>query len=85
MFYKCQVSGRLHVEVWRGTEADEEGSQQENSVDGETQDRKMHCVVRDQIITTTSTSGPFRLILRNVFVTDSSQPRARRDTTQGRS
>lgn len=47
----CQVSGRLHVEVWRGTEGSEEGHSelsdvQQNVTDGESQERKLECVVR---------------------------------------
>lgn len=47
----CQVSGRLHVEVWRGTEGSEEGDSelsdaQQNITDGESQERKLECVVR---------------------------------------
>lgn len=47
----CQVSGRLHVEVWRGTEGPEEGDSelsdaQQNITDGESQERKLECVVR---------------------------------------
>uniref|UniRef100_A0A667YXF1 Kinesin family member 13B n=1 Tax=Myripristis murdjan TaxID=586833 RepID=A0A667YXF1_9TELE len=46
-----EVAGRLHVEVWRGTEGSEdEGSSrsdlQQNSADGETPERKMHCMVK---------------------------------------
>uniref|UniRef100_A0A8C8IHI0 Kinesin family member 13Bb n=1 Tax=Oncorhynchus tshawytscha TaxID=74940 RepID=A0A8C8IHI0_ONCTS len=40
---KGEVAGRLHVEVWRGSEGLEKG---ETSPDGETQERKMECVVR---------------------------------------
>lgn len=47
----CQVSGRLHVEVWRGTEGSQEGDSelsdaQQNITDGESQERKLECVVR---------------------------------------
>uniref|UniRef100_A0A8C7ME69 Kinesin family member 13B n=1 Tax=Oncorhynchus kisutch TaxID=8019 RepID=A0A8C7ME69_ONCKI len=38
---KGEVAGRLHVEVWRGSEGLEKG---ETSPDGETQERKMECV-----------------------------------------
>lgn len=46
-----QVSGRLHVEVWRGTEGSGEGdaelsSMEQNTADGEPQERKLECVVR---------------------------------------
>lgn len=47
-----QVAGRLHVEVWRGTEGSaEEGDSepsgaQQNAADGEAQERKLECVVR---------------------------------------
>uniref|UniRef100_A0A8K9XU93 Kinesin motor domain-containing protein n=1 Tax=Oncorhynchus mykiss TaxID=8022 RepID=A0A8K9XU93_ONCMY len=40
---KGEVAGRLHVEVWRGSEGLEKG---ETSPDGETQERKIECVVR---------------------------------------
>lgn len=49
--YVFQVSGRLHVEVWRGTEgsgevdADLSGPEQDTA-DGEAQERKLQCVVR---------------------------------------
>lgn len=47
----CQVAGRLHVEVWRGTEgSEEEGPEQcdaqQNVTDGDPQERKLDCVVR---------------------------------------
>lgn len=47
-----QVAGRLHVEVWRGTEGSgEEGDSepsgaQQDTADGEAQERKLECVVR---------------------------------------
>lgn len=46
-----QVAGRLHVEVWRGTEGSEEGNSelsgaQQDSADGEPHERKLECVVR---------------------------------------
>lgn len=46
-----QVSGRLHVEVWRGTEGSGEGdaelsSTEQNTANGEPQERKLECVVR---------------------------------------
>lgn len=46
----CQVAGRLHVEVWRGTEhseaeAPEPPDAQQNVTDGEPQERKLDCVV----------------------------------------
>ncbi|KAM4633657.1 kinesin-like protein KIF13B isoform 2-T2 [Polymixia lowei] len=46
---KGEVAGRLHVEVWRGTEGlEEDGSraQQQNSPDTENQERKLDCVVK---------------------------------------
>ncbi|XP_059211755.1 kinesin-like protein KIF13B isoform X2 [Centropristis striata] len=47
---KGEVAGRLHVEVWRGTEGCEEEAPgqsgiQQSSTDGEQQDRKLDCVV----------------------------------------
>lgn len=43
-----QVAGRLHVEVWRGSEEEgpEQPDAQQNGTDGEPQDRKLDCVVR---------------------------------------
>uniref|UniRef100_A0A3P8ZRB0 Kinesin family member 13Bb n=1 Tax=Esox lucius TaxID=8010 RepID=A0A3P8ZRB0_ESOLU len=41
-----EVAGRLHVEVWRGSEAPEGGETSQTGPDGETQERKMKCVVR---------------------------------------
>ncbi|KAM9840506.1 kinesin-like protein KIF13B isoform 2-T2 [Aulostomus maculatus] len=48
---KGEVAGRLHVEVWRGTEdSEEEGSGQADtwlsSTDGDSQERKLECVVK---------------------------------------
>ena len=40
-----QVAGRLHVEVWRGSEGLEENTAQDVT-DGDTQERKLKCVVR---------------------------------------
>ncbi|XP_054617349.1 kinesin-like protein KIF13B isoform X2 [Dunckerocampus dactyliophorus] len=43
---KGEVAGRLHVEVWRGTEgSDKEGSQQ-SITDGDPQERKLNCMVK---------------------------------------
>ncbi len=47
----CQVAGRLHVEVWRGTEGSEEKGPgqfdtQQSNTDGDLQERKLDCVVR---------------------------------------
>ncbi|KAK7907344.1 hypothetical protein WMY93_015956 [Mugilogobius chulae] len=45
---KGEVAGRLHVEVWRGTESSEDSTAQDESVssaDGEAQERKLYCVV----------------------------------------
>nr|XP_057928808.1 kinesin-like protein KIF13B isoform X2 [Doryrhamphus excisus] len=43
---KGEVAGRLHVEMWRGTEgSDKEGSQQ-SITDGDAQERKLKCVVK---------------------------------------
>lgn len=47
----CQVAGRLHVEVWRGTESSEPDSPgqadtQQNVTDRDPQERKLDCVVR---------------------------------------
>uniref|UniRef100_A0A6Q2YKM5 Kinesin family member 13Bb n=1 Tax=Esox lucius TaxID=8010 RepID=A0A6Q2YKM5_ESOLU len=39
-----EVAGRLHVEVWRGSEAPEGGETSQTGPDGETQERKMKCV-----------------------------------------
>lgn len=46
-----QVAGRLHVEVWRGTDGSEEKGPeqcdtQQNVPDGEPQERKLDCMVR---------------------------------------
>lgn len=46
-----QVAGRLHVEVWRGTEGSgvadaEPSSTEQNTANGEPQERKLECVVR---------------------------------------
>ncbi|XP_070705026.1 kinesin-like protein KIF13B [Pempheris klunzingeri] len=48
---KGEVAGRLHVEVWRGTEGSEEegprqSDTQQNSTDGDPQERKLDCVVK---------------------------------------
>nr|XP_046229125.1 kinesin-like protein KIF13B isoform X3 [Scatophagus argus] len=48
---KGEVAGRLHVEVWRGTESSEEESpgrpdSRQNVTDGDSQDRKLDCVVK---------------------------------------
>ncbi|XP_076612125.1 kinesin-like protein KIF13B [Chaetodon auriga] len=48
---KGEVAGRLHVEVWRGTEGSEEdgpgqSDAQQNVTDGEPPERKLHCVVK---------------------------------------
>ncbi|XP_041815196.1 kinesin-like protein KIF13B isoform X2 [Chelmon rostratus] len=48
---KGEVAGRLHVEVWRGTEGSEEdgagqSDDQQNITDGDPQERKLHCVVK---------------------------------------
>uniref|UniRef100_A0A8C6V2S5 Kinesin family member 13Bb n=1 Tax=Neogobius melanostomus TaxID=47308 RepID=A0A8C6V2S5_9GOBI len=46
---KGEVAGRLHVEVWRGTETSEESVSQVDalsSADGERQERKLYCVVK---------------------------------------
>ncbi|XP_034755681.1 kinesin-like protein KIF13B isoform X2 [Etheostoma cragini] len=40
-----EVAGRLHVEVWRGTESSEESVLQHSNTDGEPQERKLDCVV----------------------------------------
>ncbi|XP_067338999.1 kinesin-like protein KIF13B isoform X2 [Channa argus] len=48
---KGEMAGRLHVEVWRGTEGSEEGgpgqpNTQLSSADGDLQERKLDCVVK---------------------------------------
>uniref|UniRef100_UPI0037E87330 kinesin-like protein KIF13B n=1 Tax=Semicossyphus pulcher TaxID=241346 RepID=UPI0037E87330 len=48
---KGEVAGRLHVEVWRGTEgSEEEGPRQSDTqqfnTDGDAQERKLDCVVK---------------------------------------
>ncbi|XP_077566628.1 kinesin-like protein KIF13B [Stigmatopora nigra] len=43
---KGEVAGRLHVEVWRGTESSEEEGPQQSEPDGDTQERKLNCVVK---------------------------------------
>ncbi|XP_020778849.2 kinesin-like protein KIF13B isoform X2 [Boleophthalmus pectinirostris] len=46
---KGEVAGRLHVEVWRGTESSEDSSSLVDSLsctDGETQERRLYCVVK---------------------------------------
>ncbi|XP_055088134.1 kinesin-like protein KIF13B isoform X2 [Periophthalmus magnuspinnatus] len=45
---KGEVAGRLHVEVWRGTESSEDSSAlvESLSTDGETQERRLYCVVK---------------------------------------
>ncbi|XP_071770328.2 kinesin-like protein KIF13B isoform X3 [Centroberyx gerrardi] len=48
---KGEVAGRLHVEVWRGKEGLEEAGSglsdvQQSNTDGETQERKLDCVVK---------------------------------------
>ncbi|XP_061610629.1 kinesin-like protein KIF13B isoform X2 [Phyllopteryx taeniolatus] len=43
---KGEVAGRLHVEVWRGTEDTEEEGSQESNTDGDAQERKLNCVVK---------------------------------------
>ncbi|XP_054474023.1 kinesin-like protein KIF13B isoform X2 [Anoplopoma fimbria] len=48
---KGEVAGRLHVEVWRGTEGSEEGRPhpsdiQLSNTDGDQQERKLDCVVK---------------------------------------
>uniref|UniRef100_A0A8K9UNR4 Kinesin motor domain-containing protein n=1 Tax=Oncorhynchus mykiss TaxID=8022 RepID=A0A8K9UNR4_ONCMY len=55
---KGEVAGRLHVEVWRGSEGLEKG---ETSPDGETQERKIECVVRDNIRILQATGLPRHL------------------------
>lgn len=47
----CQVAGRLHVEVWRGTDGSQVDASgpsdaQQNVADREPQERKLDCVVR---------------------------------------
>ncbi|XP_046878095.1 LOW QUALITY PROTEIN: kinesin-like protein KIF13B [Hypomesus transpacificus] len=42
---KGEVAGRLHVEVWRGSEGLEENTAQDVT-DGDTQERKLKCVVK---------------------------------------
>ncbi|KAA8583439.1 hypothetical protein FQN60_015985, partial [Etheostoma spectabile] len=39
------VAGRLHVEVWRGTEGSEESVLQHSNTDGDPQERRLDCVV----------------------------------------
>ncbi|XP_072300057.1 kinesin-like protein KIF13B isoform X2 [Eucyclogobius newberryi] len=46
---KGEVSGRLHVEMWRGTESSEDSSAQNDSLssaEGETPERRLYCVVK---------------------------------------
>ncbi|XP_053738135.1 kinesin-like protein KIF13B isoform X2 [Synchiropus splendidus] len=43
---KGEVAGRLHVEVWRGTESTEDESSQQLNTEGEAQERKLDCVVK---------------------------------------
>ncbi|XP_029281093.1 kinesin-like protein KIF13B isoform X2 [Cottoperca gobio] len=48
---KGEVAGRLHVEVWRGTEGSEQEGPgqsdiQQSTTDGDTQERKLDCVVK---------------------------------------
>ncbi|KAM9798359.1 kinesin-like protein KIF13B [Neosynchiropus ocellatus] len=43
---KGEVAGRLHVEVWRGTESSEDESSQQLNAEGEAQERKLDCVVK---------------------------------------
>lgn len=47
---KGEVAGRLHVELWRGTESTEEEGPgqftQQSNTDGDPQERKLDCVVR---------------------------------------
>nr|XP_061806796.1 kinesin-like protein KIF13B [Nerophis lumbriciformis] len=43
---KGEVAGRLHVEVWRGTESSEEESPQQSNSDGDAQERELICVVK---------------------------------------
>ncbi|KAK5880466.1 hypothetical protein CesoFtcFv8_023490 [Champsocephalus esox] len=43
---KGEVAGRLHVEVRPGTERSEEDAAGQSNSDGDTQDRKMDCVVK---------------------------------------
>nr|XP_033931329.1 kinesin-like protein KIF13B isoform X4 [Pseudochaenichthys georgianus] len=43
---KGEVAGRLHVEVWPGTESSQEDAAGQSNSDGDTQDRKMDCVVK---------------------------------------
>uniref|UniRef100_A0AAV2KE07 Kinesin-like protein KIF13B n=1 Tax=Knipowitschia caucasica TaxID=637954 RepID=A0AAV2KE07_KNICA len=45
---KGEVAGRLHVEVWRGTESSEDSSAQVDSLslEGETHERQLYCVVK---------------------------------------
>ncbi|XP_077409329.1 kinesin-like protein KIF13B isoform X3 [Vanacampus margaritifer] len=43
---KGEVAGRLHVEVWRGTESSEDEGSQQTNTDGEAQERKLNCVVK---------------------------------------
>ncbi|KAI4802323.1 hypothetical protein KUCAC02_020171 [Chaenocephalus aceratus] len=43
---KGEVAGRLHVEVRPGTESSEEDAAGQSNSDGDTQDRKMDCVVK---------------------------------------
>ncbi|KAK5853302.1 hypothetical protein PBY51_007100 [Eleginops maclovinus] len=43
---KGEVAGRLHVEVWPGTESSEEDGAGQSNKDGDTQERKLDCVVK---------------------------------------
>ncbi|XP_061667617.1 kinesin-like protein KIF13B isoform X3 [Syngnathoides biaculeatus] len=43
---KGEVAGRLHVEVWRGTEDSEEEGSQESNTDGDALERKLNCVIK---------------------------------------
>uniref|UniRef100_A0A672HQC6 Kinesin family member 13Bb n=1 Tax=Salarias fasciatus TaxID=181472 RepID=A0A672HQC6_SALFA len=47
---KGEVAGRLHVEVWRGTESSEDdggaGDNQLGGADADQQERRLHCVVK---------------------------------------
>ncbi|XP_077366872.1 kinesin-like protein KIF13B isoform X2 [Festucalex cinctus] len=43
---KGEVAGRLHVEVWRGTESSEDEGSQLTNTDGDAQERKLNCVVK---------------------------------------
>ncbi|XP_051909018.1 kinesin-like protein KIF13B isoform X1 [Hippocampus zosterae] len=43
---KGEVAGRLHVEVWRGTESSEESGSLQSHSDGDAPERQLNCVVK---------------------------------------